>query len=310
MLFSTAAPFFRKSNTGLRHSSLLCCGLGLLVAVGIMATAQSADAQVSVGVGRGVSVRAPGVGVNVGGYGGVSVRTPSVGVAVPGRVYVGPRPYYAPPRPFVGRRFYRGGVVVSGGPVVSGGVVTSGPVVTSSTVVQSSATVRFEAYTEAQLAAMGAVELREATLQASAAFDAALSRVKNGEGWQTYLALPIELHAGEVVSVEAVEKLLKRFDSVARDSQYSMIAKLDGFAATRLALSVLVDREDVLTTAVSASATTTTSSAASSSVSVEVQGETLPRPAASTGTSVRVNGSGVDVRVNTGGEQSVLINTP
>ncbi|MEM8866222.1 MAG: hypothetical protein AAGF31_11820, partial [Planctomycetota bacterium] len=173
--------------------------------------------------------------------------------------------------------------------------------------------------TEAELAAMGGVELLAATSEASAALQARLESFQNGAGWQEYLAFEAET-AG---NLDAAEKLLRRFDSVARDAQFAMIARLEEFKALRTALRVLVDRGGV------AISTEAGVPATPPNVSVKVKSEGIPAPTAddystpagsvpATGvpaTGGPTTGAGVDVGVSAGGvrvkvERSVLTNRP
>ena len=280
---------------------------GLMVAATSFA-ASHADAQVGVRYGwGGVRVSTPGVGVRVGRFGGVRVSTPGGYYSrTPGRVYYGPRPvvpggfYYRGPGVTVRSGVTTSGAIATGSSVVAGGAIATGtptpanPEVSAAIVTSAKPTLAASAglATEAELAAMGGVELLAATSEASAALQSRLASFQNGAGWQTYLAFD----AATAGNLDAAESLLRRFDSVARDAKFGMIAQLDEFSALRTALRVLVDRGGVAIDA---------SSPGSTAVRVEVQGESLPAPGAD------VPGANVDVDVSAGGvgvkvERSVL----
>ena len=286
-----------------------------LSAPAALVPASDADAQyfgygVSVRSGfGGVRVNTPGVGVNVGRFGGVSVNTPYYSsVHAPSRVYYGPRRVWRG-----GYRVTTPGYVVHGSPVVTGGTVVHGSgsvthsgVVTSSHVEVGSPTPATGSTTvtsarptlaapprfasEAELAAMSGNELLVAINQRAGALHARLDGFSGGAGWQTYLALD----AAESGDAAAAEKMLVRYNSVARDGKFTVISQLDEFQAVRLALRILVDRGGVAATATAAPVVTTPSAG----VSVRVDGEALPAPAAN----VDVSAGGVDVKV----ERSIL----
>jgi len=287
-------------------------GASLLVAAlaapAALVPASDAEAQyfgygVSVRSGYGgVHVNTPGVGVNVGRFGGVRVSTPYYSsVHAPARVYYG-----AP------RRVWRGGYhvatpgyVVHGSPVVQGGAVVQGGVVTSSHVEVGSPTPATSSTTvtagrptlaappqfasEAELAAMNGNELLVAINQRAGSLHARLEGFSGGAGWQTYLAL----NAAESGDLAAAEKMLVRYNSVARDAKFTVISQLPEFQAMRLALRILVDRGGVVVSAAAPAAATIPAG-----VSVRVEGESLPSPAAD----VEVSAGGVDVKV----ERSIL----
>ncbi|MEM6329941.1 MAG: hypothetical protein AAF790_06805 [Planctomycetota bacterium] len=281
---------------------------------------------VRVGPFGGVRVRAPGAFVRTPGrvvygpprpafgygygYGG-SYFYSGPGVTVSG--------YAAPGGPVVGGPVVTGGRVISSGSVVTGGrVVASGSVVTgtptpaagsivsggvvtgstSGAVVTSAKPAATALASEAELAAMGGIELIAATAEASAALQSRLDGFQNGEGWQTYLAFDAET-AGDLA---AADKLLRRFDSVARDAQFAMIYRLSEFQALRTALRVMVDRGGV-DIAVGVPGVGV-------DVGVSTQGESLPVPAADAEPS-NPTAADVDVDVSAGGvrvkvERSIL----
>lgn len=276
----------------------------------------------------GVRVRTPGVGVTVG-RGGVTVRAPGTYVRTPARVYSSPRRtfgyggygyggfYYGPPGVTVrssggvyhgGSVYRRGTTIVTGGAVVTGNAAATatptlapgptqatGPTLAvepTPTVVTASAAAEIRFASEAELAAMVGGDLLGAMNEASMALDARLNGFQNGAGWKTYLAL----EAAGTGDLAAAEKLLRRYDSVARDAQFSMISELEEFAAVRLALRVLVDRGGAAAPAVP------------SEVSIEASSESLPMPSADAEpanepAAVEVTTPGVKVKV----ERSVLV---
>lgn len=289
-------------------SRLVAASLGAAA----VAFGSPADAQfVRPGFG-GVRVVAPGVGVSVGRFGGVRVNAPGVRVGVPGRAYYGAPVVrrYRYPVPVVAGGMVAGGPVVTGGSVVaSGGVSASGGVGTSGGVVVAGGSVAAgsslatptpaaspSAFAgEAELTAMSGVQLTAALSSAGQALQSRLATFENGDGWQDYL----QLGAAATGEFAAAEKLLRRYDSVARDAQFSMIARLEEFAAVRLTLRVLVDRGGAGAAIESAPA---------------AADETLPTPSADPAVApaaAAAPASGVDVGVDSGGvrvrvERSVL----
>lgn len=266
----------------------------------------------------------PGVSVSVSPY-GTSVSTPGVGVAVPGRAYYGPRrayrrAYYGPAVGYSVRthvpsysvRTYpspgyvvSGQGVVGGSVTVAGGAYASGPVVESG-VVTTSGSEPTPAYTalpsdfasEAELAAMNNEQLVVALANAIGALEGRLSSMTGGEGWQKYLVEP----AAKLADGAAAEKLLRRYDSVARDAQFAMVARLPEFQAARLTLRLMAEGNAAASSSAAASVKgaasqqTGVSVQAGNGVSVQVDTESLPSPS----TNVEVSAGGVSV------EHSVL----
>lgn len=262
---------------------------------GLVLPATSAEAQFGYRYGwGGVRVSAPGVGVSVGRYGGVRVRTPGVYYSGPSRSYY--RGFYGP-RPFVrgySYSYYGPGVSFSGGvapsgAVVSGSVDAAAPTLADTPTTVAKPTIAAEFASEAELAVMGDAELLAATSEAAAALESRLDAFDNGAGWQTYLAFDAET-AGDL---DAAKQLLRRFDSVARDAQFSMISSLEEFAALRTALRVLVDRGGAQFGA---------QPPAPPQPPVGAEGLPTPEPNRGAGVRVDVNGGGVDVE----GERSIL----
>lgn len=266
----------------------------MLSLIARITTAAAATALFAAGVGPasaqyygfgGVRVSTPGVGVSVSPYGGVSVRAPGAYVRTPGRVYAGPRRVYR------GGYYYGGGyyggtnVTVTRRVPTPGGTVVAG--VPTAAAQPATAAVAAGFATEAELGAMTGEQLLATLNSASAVLDARLDGFVNGEGWQKYFVL----EAAATGDLATAERMLARFDSVARDAQFAMIATLDEFAAVRTTLRVLVDRGGVVAEA---------AAPASTSVRVRVEGESLPLPEADV--DVDVNAGGVGVKV----ERSVL----
>jgi hypothetical protein len=179
----------------------------------------SAAQRVWVGDG-GVRVRAPFVRVDVGPYGGVSVRAPFANVDVP------PRGYYYDDYP--------------------------PPVVMERRIIEP-------AYlTAAEFAAMSDDQLNLALPAISEVLHRQLTRFNTGGSWQRYLRLPRE---SVDVSLAPEERLaaraatLERFQKVAADPQYPMIARLPAFQAMLAALNEGVARSDSATAPNQAEAT-------------------------------------------------------
>lgn len=285
-----------------------------LAAAGLFAVADApqADAQY-------FGYSGPGVSVSVSPY-GTRVHTPGVGVAVPGRAYYGTRrsfrrAYYGPGigysvRTHVAPAYPAPGYVVSGAPVASGSVVVQGGAVVSSGSVNASTSnsnstptpaysaVASDFASEAELAAMNTEQLVIALANATGALDGRLSGMTGGEGWQKYLVKP----AAKLADTAAAAKLLRRFDSVARDAQFVMIANLPEFQAVRLTLRMMAEGGVAASPAPAQNEPSLPDAPAGVSVqvgdavSVKVEGETLPTP----GTKVDVSTGGVTV------ERSVL----
>jgi hypothetical protein len=163
-------------------------------------------------VGGGVRVRAPFVRVDVDPYGGVSVRAPFAAVDVP------PRGYYEPgyPPAYVERR-----VVERAFP------------------------------TAADLAAMDDEQLNQALRAIAQSLHNRLDRFDTGDTWQRYFRLPEEAVAASTppdARNAAIAKLLERFQKVAADPQYSMIARLPAFKAMEAGLNEAFSRPESDTT--------------------------------------------------------------
>jgi len=203
--------------------------IGLGVAI-VMLLPVSAEAQIVRRFrGGGVQVRAPLVRVNVNPYGGTSVRAPFVAVD-PGGVHVGLRQRLAPlPQqvaPPVGR------------PVGPQGQAYSGD--------QSERGYSGQGYvpfpSSDDLLAMDDPALFATLGDLFYALDRRLSRLSTGAGWQRYLLLPSDVLRDPVANLDQLEHGLARFDSVADNPEFSKIAGLPSFIATKAALRQVIAR--------------------------------------------------------------------
>jgi hypothetical protein len=85
---------------------------------------------------------------------------------------------------------------------------------------------------------------------------AELGNYKNGESWAKYLALPKELHSGEMTEAasDQAKKLLKRFDKLSGDPTYAKVTALPAFWLAHHSLKLKVDPTGKLSTSSSAAA--------------------------------------------------------
>jgi hypothetical protein len=96
-----------------------------------------------------------------------------------------------------------------------------------------------------ELAAIDDAELDRTLRSISQRLYDRLNRFNTGETWQRYLRLPDEVFADSSPQRrEALVKTLGRFDNVASDPQYSMIARLPVFAAMQATLVEALSRID------------------------------------------------------------------
>ncbi len=273
-----------------RHS--LCVRLLSLVSCAAMAAV--GEAQVGVGVGRGVVVRTPFVGVGVSPGGGVRVNAPGAVVRTPG--------YYGPRRVVVGAPFgvygYRGvGGYYGGRTVVTAGarVSTEAAAYASPTpaggVVTVSGTTDYDVPTAADLSSLSTDEFAVRLTDAVAALHARLDLFDGGEGWQSYFQTSPE---GWNES-NATDVLLRRFDSVSRQSEFAMIAALPEFRATHALLGAYA--ASLAQPAATTPGVSVDVDAPGANVSVRSGAETIPAPAA----------AGSRAKPATRGERSVLI---
>jgi hypothetical protein len=176
------------------------------ITTGLNAIETSSALAQGVWVGGGVHVRAPFVRVDVGPYGGVSVRAPFTAVDVP------PRGDYEPAYP---------------------------PTYFERRVVEPS----FPA--PGDLATMSDEQLNEAMRGLAQSLHDRLNRFDTGDTWQRYLRLPSEAVDKSIAPDEriaAIADALERFQKIAADPQYSMIARLPQFVAMQAALNEAMSR--------------------------------------------------------------------
>lgn len=103
---------------------------------------------------------------------------------------------------------------------------------------------------DSELAAMDDAELGQALRSISARLHERLSRFDTGASWQRYLRLPETAFAySSSERREALVKTLDRFDHVASDPQYSMVARLPALVAMQAALTEALSRLDKSPTA-------------------------------------------------------------
>jgi hypothetical protein len=95
-----------------------------------------------------------------------------------------------------------------------------------------------------EFAAMDAAQLEQALRSISQSLQNQLDRFNTGESWQRYLRIPESLDASRPPNErsDAIAKLLDRFDKIAGDPQYSMIARLSAFQAMQAALTEALSR--------------------------------------------------------------------
>lgn len=299
----------------------------MLYALLVGAAAEAQLVRVGVGGGR-VSVVAPGVGVGVSPWGGVSVRAPGAYVRTPG--YYAPRTVVVPRGVVVGPPaygYYRGSVSVNGGgysTYESSGSYQSGTIetpvygvptpaitgeVASNPLPSGFVTASAEFGVSADLAEMSAEELGAEISVASAALQARLDLFNGGEGWQTYFKLPGDLAS----ETEGAAKLLRRFDSVARQGEFASIANLAEFSRLHELLTayVAVTSEQQVSPAPDgspAAAPATGVRVEAPGVSVGVQGGNVGVQAGGVGVSVQTGGESIPAPTPSG-ERSILIET-
>jgi hypothetical protein len=182
-------------------------GSMILCVGGIVGLSATPTLSQGVWVGGGVRVRAPFVRVDVDPDGGVSVRAPFTAVDVPPRGY-----YYGPdvPPPYFERRI-----------------------------------VEPQFPTAADLARMDDEQLIQALRAIAQSLHNRLSRFDTGDTWQRYLRLPeeaVDPSAPPDARTEAIAALLDRFQKIAADPQYPMIARLPAFTAMEAALNEALSR--------------------------------------------------------------------
>ncbi len=177
--------------------------------------------------GGGIQVNAPFVRVNIGPGGATSVRAPFTAVDSPGRNFLERRRFLAQPRYVAPQRR-----------------VAPRTLNTSAQSVRQPETVDVDALpypTVGELTAMEDVKLVETLRQMMARLQYRLSRLKTGEGWQSYLVLSREILGSPGAPVEAaqfeeVQNILPKYASVQEDPEFVKISGLPSFFATFAAL--------------------------------------------------------------------------
>ncbi|WP_145282845.1 hypothetical protein [Pirellulimonas nuda] len=133
-----------------------------------------------------------------------------------------------------------------------------------------------------KLSSLSVDELGALLVDASASLHARLDLFDGGEGWQSYF----ETSANGWTSENATDKLLRRFDSVSRQSEFSMIAQLPEFQAVHEILAAyaakLAEPTPTVPPAPSAGVSVDVK-ARGANVSVRSGAESIPAPAASKG---------------------------
>lgn len=210
--------------------SLIGCSL---VAAGlvVLGTGDRASAQIVIGGGPGIVVRAPyAPAIRVGAR-----------IGVPGVPLV--RPYVLPRRR-----------VLAGAPVgaVAPPVVQPAPAAPRNVARYAPGRTAIASQrpflTAGELAALDDGSLLNAVLDAAARLDADVSEFNTGATWQRYLrlpddALPPPSADGEVLlGFKSIVGTLDRLNSVQSNPNYAMISRLPSFAAMQLALGEVVTR--------------------------------------------------------------------
>jgi hypothetical protein len=203
------------------------------VALIALAPVGRASAQIVIGRGPGVVVRAPyAPAIRVGAR-----------IGVPGVPLV--RPYLLPRRRVVGAAV---------GPVVPPVAATAGAAVPAPREVaryapgQTAVSAQRPFLSADQLAALDDGSLLNAALDAAVRLDADLGRFNTGATWQRYLRLPDDAFPpadanGHVeLGFNSITGTMERLNSVERNPNYAMISRLPSFAATQLALGEVVAR--------------------------------------------------------------------
>ncbi len=248
---------------------LLCVLIGSMV----FSLAVQVEAQiVRIHRGSGVSVNAPGVHVQVG----------PVGVA--GRAYVPGRRRFFARRAYLGQPPTAAQARGTGAPqyVPAPATSTSGP-----TLAEPENYEERSFPTKAELAALDDAMLLNALLDATSRLNARLARLTTGAGWQRYLRLPADAlpppaEDGAVkLGINSIRHTLNRFDQVAANPEFTKIATLPSFVATRSALRQVVERIGKLQPALKLNAPATHASATqggSADQGVLLEKEILPAP--------------------------------
>lgn len=186
--------------------------LGVLgTSVGILSTDTGFGQVVDISRRGGVHVRAPFVRVDVGPFGGVSVRAPFAAIDVPGRRYL-----------------YEPGPIVMDGPMPDRW--------SAQTILQKTQ----------ELRRMDDETLRRQLRSYAARLQYELRQFDTGDRWQSYLRVPEAVFAGPwenpVESLDALSTTFNRFNKIAADPQYGMIAGLPAFGATQVVMAEMISR--------------------------------------------------------------------
>ncbi len=197
------------------------------VALGVLGTWDMASAQVIIGRGPGIVVRAPyAPAIRVGAQ-----------VGVPGVPLV--RPYLLP------RRSALIGAVV---PPVAQPANVAPREVARYAPGRTAVTSQRPFLTGNELAALDDGSLLNAVLETASRLDADVGEFNTGVTWQRYLrlpddALPPPSADGEVVlGFQSITDTLDRLNAVEANPNYAMISRLPSFAAMQLALGEVVAR--------------------------------------------------------------------
>ncbi len=177
--------------------------------------------------GGGIQVNAPFVRVNIGPGGATSVRAPFTAVDSPGRTFLGRRRFLAQPLYVAPQRR-----------------VAPRTLNTAARPVRQPETVDVDALpypTVSDLSAMEDAKLVETLRQMMARLQYRLSRLKTGEGWQSYLVLSREILGSpgsppEAAQIGEIRKILPRYASVQENPEFVKISGLPSFFATFAAL--------------------------------------------------------------------------
>lgn len=208
--------------------NLVCLAITSFAAV----TAATAEAQI-------ILRRGPGISVNVPGVGGIRLGAPGIYARTYG---LSRRAYIAPVGPSYGP-----GYANPNYPAASGRAAGFAPrALPPSASARDSASMAFPSGGE--LRTMSDNELLNAVLALFAQFDADLNRFDTGDTWQRYLLLPEDSlpppgDDGRVeLGVDSLIATLKRFDRTVANPEFTQISGLPSFTASHAALAEVVRR--------------------------------------------------------------------
>jgi hypothetical protein len=201
------------------------------VALVVLGVGDRASAQIVIGRGPGLVVRAPyAPAIRVGAR-----------IGVPGVPLV--RPYILPRR-----RVLAGPPVGAVAPPVAQPATAAPRNVARYAPGRTAITSQRPFLTANELAGLDDGSLLNAVLDAAARLDADVSEFNTGATWQSYLrlpddALPPPSADGEVVlGFKSITGMLDRLNSIESNPNYAMISRLPSFAAMQLALGEVVTR--------------------------------------------------------------------